>query len=86
MVLIGFHMTLIRHVDMGPMSGVADIAEKCQDSWWKNILYINNFGDGNGENFADVRFSVLVFKTYSNKSLVTRLLVLVYWTNMVPGQ
>ena len=54
-ILIGFHATVARYISPGPNAEtIVDHAERCQNSWWKNILYINNFGSGNGENFADV--------------------------------
>ena len=33
---------------------IQDAADGCEKDWWKNMLYINNFGNGNGENFATV--------------------------------
>lgn len=63
LIIIGFHSSLIRHLCFGPKcASLQFFSDGCQKSWWRNILYINNFGDGNGENFADVRtFSVLIF-------------------------
>ena len=53
-IIIGFHTTLLRQMCFGPQcSKLADAVEGCTTDWWKNILYINNFGGGQGgENFA----------------------------------
>ena len=55
-IVVGFTATLFRHMCFGPScSAIEPSAKGCQDQWWKNMLYINNFGDGNGENFGAVR-------------------------------
>ena len=42
--VIGFHATLLKYFTHGARSHyVQDTVDTCQDDWWKNLLYINNF-------------------------------------------
>ena len=59
-IIIGFFATLMRYLVFGPLSGTLVYQSLgCQEDWWKNLLYINNFGEGNGENFAMVNHQYL---------------------------
>ena len=43
-IVIGFHATLLKYFTHGARSHyVQDTVDTCQQDWWKNILYINNF-------------------------------------------
>ena len=54
-IIIGFHTTLLRQMCFGPNCRALEFAvDGCTRAWWRNILYINNFGGGQGgENFAE---------------------------------
>ncbi|XP_023037117.1 nose resistant to fluoxetine protein 6 [Drosophila willistoni] len=43
--IIGFYMTWFPHIGSGPIwnERIGLEKERCQDSWWLNILYINNY-------------------------------------------
>ena len=57
LIIIGFTATLYRYCCPGPRCQEIEFAAQgCQNDWYRNILYINNFGSGNGENFATVSF------------------------------
>ncbi len=44
LIVIGFFATLYIYFDFGVYNHVEQIIVKpCQESWWRNILYINNF-------------------------------------------
>ena len=43
-IVIGFHATLLKYFTQGTRSHyVQETVDTCQDDWWKNLLYINNF-------------------------------------------
>ena len=53
--LVAFHATLYKYMCFGPgCRSIQSAADGCEKDWWKNMLYVNNFGNGNGENFATV--------------------------------
>ena len=43
-IIVGFHCTLYILLATGPTSAVSEEVNICRDSWWKNLLYITNFG------------------------------------------
>ena len=57
--VILFHMTLFRGLKNGPLMSwfIPKVVQVCQDSWWKNILYITNIRLPNEEE-ADVTITV----------------------------
>jgi hypothetical protein len=45
-VVVGFMATLYPHFGDGPFSGfILHSAQNCEDNWWKNLLYVNNFAN-----------------------------------------
>ncbi|XP_062593447.1 nose resistant to fluoxetine protein 6-like [Saccostrea cucullata] len=45
MLVIGLYTTLLNHVIFGPFRPPASPGIKCEENWWMNLLYINNFVD-----------------------------------------
>merc|ERR1712117_950726 len=47
-IILFFHATLLKYFATGPGSfGISMASEACQDSWWKNLLYLNNVWEAN---------------------------------------
>lgn len=44
-MVLGFATTLYKFLDVGPGAVAGREQEYCQDVWWMNLLYINNFVD-----------------------------------------
>ena len=42
-IVIGFFATLYKYFDFSVVNNVTYLNEVCQESWWRNILYISNF-------------------------------------------
>lgn len=45
MIILGFSATVYLYVGSGPYWTDADVDKRCQENWWRNLLYINNFID-----------------------------------------
>ncbi|XP_061188236.1 nose resistant to fluoxetine protein 6-like [Saccostrea echinata] len=45
MLVIGLYTTLLNHVIFGPLRPSVSPGTKCDEYWWMNLLYINNFVD-----------------------------------------
>ena len=46
-IIIGLHATLLKFITFQPESIASEVTHgNCQDGWWWNILYINNFQEG----------------------------------------
>lgn len=45
MVVVGFYATLLKRLGDGPIwdERVLREVERCQQNWWANLLYINNY-------------------------------------------
>ena len=61
MFVIMIYTTLILHVPDGPaMRQLDGGADTCQQYWWTNLLYINNFVPDNGDLSKQVILKTLV--------------------------
>lgn len=43
MILLGFSASVYFYMGSGPYWPDGDFDPACRDTWWRNLLYINNF-------------------------------------------
>ena len=69
---------------------IQSAVDGCEKDWWKNMLYINNFGNGNGENFATVSLlsKYNTERFWTNAVLIYNMIYYskVHWSNLVSRQ
>ena len=41
--IVLFHVSLMRYVPIGPANKIDYYVTSCQEGWWTNLLYVNNF-------------------------------------------
>ena len=65
-------------------SSIQQTSDGCASEWWKNLLYISNFGKGTaGEDFGTVMFfHIYLFQTNIHSTLFPKF-ISVHWTNLV---
>ena len=65
MLFLMFYVTLFKYWSNGPMWPQAGVeVNECKDTWWKNLLYINNLVEPQKQVMVEMALSTFIF-TYN---------------------
>jgi peptidoglycan/LPS O-acetylase OafA/YrhL len=84
-VVIGLQATLLGHLAVGPLSFLVDKqVEKCQNGWYLNLLYINNFAEYLGDNNKCMAWTWYMANDMQF-FIITPLIVYTLWRSRLAG-
>jgi len=86
-IIIGLHATLLKYFATGPQSyQVMSQVTKCQNGWWLNLVYLNNFGKDitgkTGYDCVNVSWYMAIDMQYF---VLSPILLTIYWRKPIAG-